>query len=53
MSSTYHFANSDASLKDFCSKCEQIREYLKICSHLLKKFLIENMSFCAANKANM
>ena len=39
MSITYHFAYSDAFLNDFCSKCEQIREYLKICSHLLKKFL--------------
>ena len=41
MSITYHFAYSDALLNDFCSKCDQIREYLNICSHLLKKFLMK------------
>ena len=53
MSITYHFAYSDAFLKDFCSKYEQIRQYLKICSDLLKKFLMENITFCAVHKANM
>ena len=35
------------SIKDFFSKCGQIRSFLQICSHLLKKFLMENIIFCA------
>ena len=35
------------SIKDFLSKCDQIRSFLLIWSHLLKKSLIENFSFCA------
>ena len=35
------------SIKDFFSKCDQIRRKLRIWSHLLKKFLIENFTFCA------
>ena len=34
------------SIKDFFSKCDQIRSLL-IWSHLLKKSLIENFVFCA------
>ena len=34
------------SIKDFFSKCDQIRSFLRIWSHLLKKSLIENF-FCA------
>ena len=30
------------SSKDFFSICEQIRGFLRICSHLLKKFLMDN-----------
>ena len=37
------------SIKDFFSKCDQIRWKLWIWSHLLKKFLIENFVFCAVN----
>ena len=33
------------SIKDFFSKCEQIRSFLW--SHLLKKSLMENFVFCA------
>ena len=33
------------SIKDFFSKCDQIRRNLRIWSHLLKKFLIENFNF--------
>ena len=40
------------SIKDFFSKCEQIRRKLRICSHLLKKSLIENVIFCAVTIAN-
>ena len=35
------------SIKDFFHKCDQIRRFLRICSHLLKKFLMENFIFCA------
>ena len=34
------------SIKDFFSKCDQIRWYLQIWSHLLKKSLMENFIFC-------
>ena len=37
------------SIKDFFSKCDQIRSFLRIWSHLLKKSLIENFIFCAVN----
>ena len=36
------------SIKDFFSKCDQIRTFLRIWSHLLKKSLIENFVFCVA-----
>ena len=35
------------SIKDFFSKCEQIRRKLRIWSHLLKKSLMANFIFCA------
>ena len=35
------------SIKDFCSKCDQIRRELRIWSHLLEKSLMENVIFCA------
>ena len=35
------------SVKGFVSKCDQIRMKLQIWSHLLKKPLMENFSFCA------
>ena len=34
------------SIKDFSSKCEQIRRKLQIWLHLLKKSLMENFIFC-------
>ena len=34
-------------IKDFFSKCDQIRRSLAIWSHLLKKSLMENFIFCA------
>ena len=34
------------SIKDFFSKCDQIRIFLRIWSHLLKKSLRENFVFC-------
>ena len=35
------------AIKDFFSKCDQIRRKLRIWSHLLKKSLMENFIFCA------
>ena len=35
------------SIKDFFSKCNQIRRKLRIWSHLLKKCLMENFIFCS------
>ena len=35
------------SIKDFFSKCDQIRSFLRIWSHLLKKSLMETSFFCA------
>ena len=35
------------SIKDFFSKCEQIRIFLRIWSHLLKKSLMKKFIFCA------
>ena len=35
------------SIKDFFSKCDQIHSFLRIWSHSLKKFLMENFIFCA------
>ena len=33
------------SIKDFFSECDQIRSFLRIWSHLLKKSLMENFIF--------
>ena len=37
------------SIKDFFNKCDQIRSFLRIWSHLLKKSLMENFIFCAVD----
>ena len=34
-------------IKDFFSKCNQTRSFLRIWSHLLKKSFMENFIFCA------
>ena len=39
--------NMKFSVKDTFSKCEQIRSFLLICSHLLEKFITGNFNFCA------
>ena len=36
-----HFA-----IWDFFSKCDQIRSFMWIWSHLLKKYLMKNFIFC-------
>ena len=40
-----HFKKLAFSVKDFFSKFGQIRSFLRICSHLLKKSLDENFIF--------
>ena len=38
--------NMKFSIKNFSSKCNQIRRKLRIWLHLLKKYLMENFTFC-------
>ena len=38
-------------IKDLFSKCDQIRSFLWIRLHLLKKSLMENLIFCAVSYA--
>ena len=38
------------SIKDFFSNCDQIRRKLRMWSHFLKKFLMENFKFCAVKR---
>ena len=37
------------SIMNFCSKCDQIRSFLQIWSHLLKESLMENLIFCTVS----
>ena len=39
------------SIKDFFIKCDQLRIFLRIWLHLLKKSLMENFIFCAVPDA--
>ena len=39
-------------IKEFFTKCDEIRRKLWIWSHLLKKYLIENFIFCTVIDAN-
>ena len=41
------------SIRDFVSKCDQIRRKLRIWSHLLKKSLMENFIFCAVRGVSL
>ena len=47
--SSSHCTKNNFSIKDFFSKCDQIRRKLQIWSHLLKKSLMENFIFCAVS----
>ena len=38
------------SIKDFFSKCDQIRRKLRIWPHLLKRSLMENFIFCEVSQ---
>ena len=42
-----HCTKKKFTIKDFFSKCDQIRRKLRIWSHLLKKSLKENLFYCA------
>ena len=39
-------------MNDFCSKCDQIRSFLRIWSHLLKNSLMENFIFSLVSMAS-
>ena len=45
--STFTAQKMKFSIKDFLSKYDQIRKFLRIRSHLLKKSLMKNFIFCA------
>ena len=45
----WHCTKMKFSIKDFFSKCDQIRSFLPLWSNLLKKFLMENFILCAAS----
>ena len=45
--SSYTAQKIKFSIKDFFSKCDQIRRKLRIWLHLLKKSFMENFIFCA------
>ena len=47
-----HLQKMKFSIKDFFSKCDQIRSFLRVWSHLLKKYLMENFIFCAVKSDN-
>ena len=40
-------------MKNFSSKCDQIRVKLRILSHLLEKSLMENFIFCAVSLVSL
>ena len=40
------------SIRDFFSKCDQIRSFLRIWKHLLKKSLMENFIFCVVHNSS-
>ena len=56
MIGSQHFKNTaqifKLSIKDFFSKCDQIRRKLRIWSHLPKKSLMRNFIFCGVEILN-
>ena len=46
-SNKQHCTKMKFSIKDFFGKCDQIRSFRRIWSHLLKKSLVESIIFCA------
>ena len=47
---TQHCTKNEAFHKDLFSKCDQIRSFLRIWSHLQKKYLTEDFIFCAMQR---
>ena len=47
---TTHCTKMKLSIKNFFSKCDHIRSFLRMWSHLLKKSLTENFIFCAVTE---
>ena len=47
-----HLQKMKFSIKDFFSICDQIRSFLRVWSHLLKKYFMENFIFCAVKSDN-
>ena len=45
--------NMKFSIKNFFSKCDQIRSFLRIWSHLPKKFIMDNFIFWALIKVTL
>ena len=43
----YNAQKMKFTIKDFFSKCDEIRSFHRIWSYLLKKSLMENFIFCA------
>ena len=41
------------SIKNFFSKCDQTHKKLRIWSHFLKKYLMENFIFCAVSRKSI
>ena len=55
---SYNYSDTPAqkikfSMKDFFSKCDQICRKLQIWSHLLKKSLTEDFTFCAVTSGSL
>ena len=50
LNSLFVFIKMKFSIKHFFSKCDQIRNLLRIWSHLLKKSLMENFIFCKVSE---
>ena len=46
-----HCTKNEVFIRNFFSKCDQIRRKLWIWSHLLKKSVMENLIFCAVECA--
>ena len=46
---TYTAQKIKFTIKDFFSKCDQIRRKLRVWSHFLKKSLMEKFIFCAVS----
>ena len=45
-----HCTKNEDSIMDSFSKCDKIRSFLRIWSHLLKKSVMENFIFCVVSK---